>query len=153
MNNQYINNVTNPVLNQDVATKSYVDQQISTGLAFHSPVNAATTTTLAIATGGTTAYNSPNGASNGIGAYISTTGTFSLIDTVNIASAGTRILVKNEANAAWNGIYNYTNASAITRSTDADEYGPDSVTQLSLNDYFFTQQGNVNLGTVTSNAF
>jgi hypothetical protein len=146
MNNQYINNVSNPVLNQDVATKAYVDQQISSGISYHQPVNAATTTTLAIATGGTTTYNSPNGASNGIGAYISTTGTFSLIDTVNIAVANSRILVKNEANAAWNGVYNYTNATAITRTSDTDEYGPDSVTQLSLNDYFFTQSGNVNLG-------
>ena len=144
MNNKYINNVTDPVLNQDVATKAYVDQQISTGIAFHQPVNAATTTTLAIATGGTVTYN--NGAS-GVGANLVTTGSFNLIDTANIQTVGARILVKNEANATWNGIYTYANTTTIVRATDADEYGPDSVTQLSLNDYFYTQQGNVNLGT------
>jgi hypothetical protein len=146
-NSAYITNVKNPSNNQDVATKAYVDQQVSSGISYHQPVNAATTTTLAIATGGTTAYVQPNGAGNGIGAYITTTGTFTLIDTVNIASAGTRILVKDEANATWNGVYNYTNTTAITRTTDADEYGPDSVEQLSINDYFFTLTGDVNKGT------
>ena len=147
MNTYWINNVGYPSLSTDVATKAYVDTQVSSGISYHQPVNAATTTTLAIATGGTTAYVQPNGAGNGIGSYISTTGTFSLIDTVNIAVAGSRILVKNEANAAWNGVYNYTNATAITRTTDTDEYGPDSVEQLSINDYFFTLTGSVNLGT------
>jgi len=146
-NSTYITNVLNPANNQDAATKAYVDQQITTGISYHQPVNAATTTTLAIATGGTTAYNSPNGAANGIGAYISTTGTFALIDTANIAVANSRILVKDEANAAWNGVYNYTNATAITRTLDTDQYGSSSTEELSINDYFFTQQGNVNLGT------
>jgi len=40
----------------------------------------------------------------------------------------------------------WSNATVITRSTDADEYGPDSNAQLSLNDYFFTTNGNVNAG-------
>jgi len=145
-NSAYVTNVKDPSSSQDAATKNYVDTMISSGISYHQPVNAATTTTTAIATGGTTAYNQPNGAGNGIGAYISTTGTFSLIDNVNIASAGTRILVKDEANATWNGVYNYTNASAITRSTDTDQYGPNSVEELSVNDYFFTQSGNVNAG-------
>jgi hypothetical protein len=146
-NSTYITNVLNPTNNQDAATKAYVDQQITTGITYHQPVNAATTTTLAIATGGTTAYNQPNGAANGIGAYISTTGTFSLIDTANIAVANSRILVKDESNAAWNGVYNYTNATHITRTIDADQYGADSTESFSINDYFFTLQGNVNLGT------
>jgi len=144
MNNQYINNVTNPVLNQDVATKAYVDQQISTGIAYHPPVNVATTTTLAVATGGTVTYN--NGTA-GVGANLVTTGTFLNIDSANVQTVGTRILVKNEANAAWNGIYTYANTTTIVRATDADEYGPDSATQLSINDYFFTLSGLVNEGT------
>ena len=147
MNNQWINNLGYPNLSTDAATKSYVDTMVSSGLAYHPPVNVATTTTLAIATGGTTAYNSPNGAANGIGAYISTTGTFLNIDGANVQTAGTRILVKNEANAAWNGVYVYSNTTAITRATDADEYGPDSTEQLSINDYFFTLGGVVNEGT------
>jgi hypothetical protein len=146
MNSYWINNVGYPSLTTDVATKSYVDTMISTGIAYHQPVAVATTTTLAVATGGTTAYNSPNGAANGIGAYISTTGTYLNIDGANVQTVGTRILVKDEANATWNGVYTYANTTAIVRSTDTDEYGPDSTTQLSVNDYFFTQGGTVNKG-------
>ena len=147
MNSKFVVSVSDPVNLQDVATKNYVDTKISSGINYHQPVNVATTTTLAVATSGTTAYYSPNGAANGIGAYISTTGTFTLIDTVNIATIGTRILVKDEANAIWNGVYTYANATAIIRSTDADEYGSDSTEQLSINDYFFTQNGVTNKGT------
>jgi hypothetical protein len=147
MSSQWINNVGYPSLSTDAASKAYVDTMVSTGIAYHSPVNVATTTTLAVATGGTTAYNSPNGAANGIGAYISTTGTFLLIDSANVQTVGSRILVKNEANATWNGIYTYANTTAIIRAIDADEYGPDSTTQLSINDYFFTLGGVVNEGT------
>ena len=147
MNSQWVNNVGYPSSNNDAATKQYVDTMISSGISYHEPVYVATTTTLQIATSGTTSYNSPNGAANGIGAYISTTGTFLNIDGANVQTVGTRILVKNESNAAWNGIYTYSNSTAITRSTDADEYGPDSTTQLSINDYFFTTSGTVNEGT------
>jgi hypothetical protein len=55
-------------------------------------------------------------------------------------------LVKNEANAVFNGVYTWSNATVITRSTDADEYGPNSSEQLSINDYFFVQSGNINEG-------
>jgi hypothetical protein len=147
MNGNWINNVGYPSATTDVATKSYVDTMISSGISYHPPVQVATTTTLAIATGGTTAYVQPNGAGNGIGAYISTTGTYLNIDGANVQTVGTRILVKNESNAAWNGVYTYANTTAIVRSTDTDEYGPDSVEQLSINDFFFTQNGTVNKGT------
>ena len=146
LNNQWINNVGYPSLNTDVATKAYVDTMVSSGIAYHQPVAVATTTTLAIATSGTTAYVQPNGAGNGIGAYISTTGTYTNIDGQAVNSVGTRILVKNEANAAWNGVYTYANSTAIIRSSDTDEYGPDNTEQLSLNDYFFVQTGSVNAG-------
>ena len=146
MNTYWINNVGYPNLSTDVASKAYVDTMVSSGISYHQPVAVATTTTLATATSGTTAYNSPNGAANGIGAYISTTGTFNLIDTANVQTVGTRILVKDEANAAWNGIYTYANTTAIVRSSDADEYGSDSTEQLSINDYFFTTDGSVNKG-------
>ena len=147
MNSQWINNVGYPSLSTDAASKSYVDTMVSSGIAYHQPVNVATTTTLATATGGTTSYNSPNGAANGIGAYISTTGTFLNIDSANVQTVGTRILVKDEANAVWNGIYEYANTTAIVRTTDADTYGPDATTHLSINDYFFTLGGTINEGT------
>ena len=143
INNTYINGVSQPVQNNDVATKIYVDNAVSTQIAYHQAVYVATTSNLATATGGTITYN--NGA-NGIGANITTTGSFNLIDTANVQTANTRILVKNEGNAALNGVYVWSNATVITRSTDADEYGPNSATQLSINDYFFVTDGNVNKG-------
>ena len=146
MNGKWINNVGYPNLSTDAATKSYVDTLVSTGISYHQSVNVATTTTLATATGGTTAYNSPNGAANGIGAYISTTGTFLNIDGANVQTVGTRILVKDEANATWNGVYTYANTTAIVRSTDTDESGVGSPTLLGINDYFFTIGGVVNEG-------
>jgi len=147
VNSKYINNVLDPVQNQDVATKSYVDNLATTGIAYHQPVVAATTTTLATTTGGTVTYIQPNGVANGVGATLTTTGSFNLIDTANIQTVGTRILVKDEANAVFNGVYTWANATNIVRSLDTDEYGPDSVAQLSINDYFFTTGGNVNAGT------
>ena len=143
MNTFWINNVGYPSLSTDVATKSYVDTMASTGIAYHQPVQVATTTTLDTATGGTVSYN--NGTA-GVGANLTTTGTFLLIDSANVQTAGTRILVKDEANAAWNGIYEYTSTTVITRTADADEYGPDSTEQFSINDYFFVQNGTVNQG-------
>jgi len=149
MNSNWITNVGYPTANTDAASKQYVDTMVSSGISYHQPVNVATTTTLATATGGTTAYNSPNGAANGIGAYISTTGTFLNIDGANVQTVGTRILVKNESNAAWNGVYTYANTTAIVRSTDTDTYGTDTTgtDHISLNDYFFTLGGTVNEGT------
>ena len=144
--NTYINSLAMPQQDYDAATKLYVDNLVTTGFAFHQPVAAATTGTLAAATGGTISYAQPNGAGNGIGATLTTTGTFYLIDTANIQTVGTRILVKNEGNAVFNGVYTYANTTTIVRSTDADQYGADSTEALSINDYFFVQTGNVNAG-------
>jgi hypothetical protein len=146
LSNTVINGLAEPQQNQDAATKYYVDNLVTTGFAFHAPVFATTNTDLATATGGSITYAQPNGAANGIGATLTTTGSFNLIDTANIQTVGTRVLVKNEGNAVYNGVYTWSNATVIVRSTDTDQYGPDSTEDLSLNDYFFTQSGNVNAG-------
>jgi hypothetical protein len=142
----YINNVVNPVQDQDAATKIYVDNLVSTAISYHDAVVAATTSGLAAATGGTITYAQPNGVSNGIGATLTTTGSFDLIDTANVQTANTRILVKDEANAAHNGVYVWSNATVITRSSDTNTYGAGNVDALGINDYFFVQSGNVNKG-------
>jgi hypothetical protein len=111
----YINNLSSPIQNNDAATKQYVDD-IAQGLHTHDSCNAATTTTLATISSGTVTYN--NGTS-GVGATLTTTGTYTTIDGVTLSN-GMRILVKNEANTAHNGIYDRTNTTVLTRSTDFD---------------------------------
>jgi hypothetical protein len=102
-------------------------------LHIHAPCAAATPNTLATISSGTVTYN--NGTS-GVGATLTTTGTYTTIDGVNIATAGTRILVKNEANAAHNGIYTYTSSTVLTRATDFD-----TPTEMGGGDFTFVQQG------------
>jgi len=146
LSNSYINGLATPVQDADAATKLYVDNIATTGITFHEQVYAATNTTLATATGGTITYNQPNGAGNGVGATLTTTGAFFLIDTANVQTVGRRILVQTQGNGVQNGVYTYANTTAIVRATDADQYGANSAEELSINDYFFVSNGNVNAG-------
>ena len=130
--NFIISNVLTPVASTDAATKQYVDD-VAQGLNIHDSVAAATPTTLATITSGTITYN--NGSS-GVGANLTTTGTFNLIDGVNVQTSGTRILVKNEANAVHNGIYTWSNATVITRATDYN-----SVPEVEAGDFVFVTGG------------
>jgi len=109
-----IESLATPVASTDAATKQYVDE-VAQGLAVQAPCAAATTDTLAVISGGTVTYN--NGTA-GVGATLTTTGSYTTIDGVNIATAGTRILVKNQAAAAQNGIYVYTSSTVLTRASD-----------------------------------
>ena len=133
----------NPVSALQLTTKQYVDGLVATGLTYHAPVQAATTASLASTTGGTVTYN--NGAS-GVGATITLSVALTVLDGYTLANTN-RILVKNEVNQAYNGIYTWaTGGTVLTRATDANTYGTD-IDQLSQNDYFFTQNGTVNKGT------
>ena len=132
MTSNTIINLATPTNPTDAATKQYVDD-VAQGLNIHDSVAAATSTTLATTTGGTITYN--NGSS-GVGANLVTTGTFNLIDGVNVQTAGTRILVKNEANAVHNGIYTWSNATVITRATDYD-----SIPEVEAGDFVFVTGG------------
>jgi hypothetical protein len=145
--NTYINGLQlTPQQDADAASKYYVDQIATTAISYHEAVVVATNTDLATATGGTITYAQPNGVSNGVGATLTTTGSFNLIDSGNVQTAGTRILVKNEANATHNGVYVWSNATVITRASTEDTYGAANANALSINDYFFVSGGNVNLG-------
>jgi len=110
-----VGNLATPVASTDAATKQYVDD-VAQGLHIHASCNAATTGTLATISGGTVTYN--NGTA-GVGATLTTTGTYTTIDGVAL-SDGMRILVKNEAAPANNGIYVRTSATVLTRATDFD---------------------------------
>ena len=131
-----------PSADLQAATKQYVDSFATTAIAYHQPVQATTTASLASTTGGTVTYN--NGAS-GVGATITLSVALTVLDGYTLANTN-RVLIKNEVNAAYNGVYTWaTGGTVLTRSTDANTYGP-GVNQLSQNDYFFTQNGTVNKG-------
>ena len=133
---------TDPTTALQLATKQYVDGLVSTGLFYHDPVQAATTQSLAAQTGGTVTYN--NGAA-GVGATITLSVALTTLDGYTLANTN-RILVKNEVNQAYNGVYTWaTGGTVLTRSTDTDTSGP-GTGDLSQNDYFFVQNGTVNKG-------
>ena len=132
LNSFNITSLATPVASTDAATKQYVDD-VAQGLNIHDAAQAATPTTLASITSGTITYN--NGSS-GVGANLTTTGSFNLIDGVNVQTSGTRILVKNEANAVHNGIYTWSNATVITRATDYN-----TVPEVEAGDFVFVTGG------------
>ena len=115
VNSKKITNLGTPTAAADAATKQYVDD-VAQGLHVHASCNAATTTTLAVISGGTVTYD--NGTA-GVGATLTTTGTYTTIDGVTLTN-GMRILVKNEAAPANNGIYVRTSSTVLTRATDFD---------------------------------
>jgi fibronectin-binding autotransporter adhesin len=132
-----------PVSNLELTTKQYVDNKVSTGLIYHAPVQVATTQSLAAQTGGTVTYNAPG--PEGVGATLTLSVALNVLDGYTLLNTN-RILVKDEANQAHNGIYTWaTGGTVLTRATDADTYGS-NVNQISQNDYFFVQNGTANKG-------
>ena len=131
-----------PTTALQLATKQYVDTVAAVGLTAHPAAQVATTQSLAAQTGGLVVYN--NGAS-GVGATLTLTVALTTLDGYGLSN-GDRILVKDEINQAYNGVYTWaTGGTVLTRSTDTNSYGP-GATQLSEGDYFFVQNGTVNKG-------
>ena len=121
-----------PTASTDAATKQYVDD-LAQGLAIQAPCIAGTPGTLTSITGGTITYN--NGTA-GVGATLSTSsGTFNTLDGISI-STDDRVLVKNEAAPANNGIYVKTSATILTRASDFD-----TPAEMAGGDFVFIQQG------------
>jgi hypothetical protein len=131
MTSNTIINLATPTNSTDAATKQYVDD-VAQGLNIHDSCNAATTTTLATISGGTVTYN--NGTA-GVGATLTTTGTYTTIDGVTLAD-GMRILVKNEVTTANNGIYVRTSATVLTRAADFN-----TPTEMEGGDFTFVTAG------------
>lgn len=96
-NNQRVVNVADPSSNTDAANKQYVDN-VAAGLSWKANVRVASTTNMTVASGVI------NGAS---------------MDGVTLAT-GDRVLLKNQTNAAENGIYVVAASGAAARATDAD---------------------------------
>jgi len=134
---------TTPTSGTDIVNKAYADA-IASGIHFHEAVNLATTAALPANT-----YN--NGAS-GVGATLTATanGALSVDSTLTITSE--RILVKNEATQANNGVYTVTQIGSagtpyiLTRATDFDTVGT-GTNQIDEGDFFLVTSGVANLNT------
>lgn len=115
-----------------LATKQYVDA-VAEGLHVHASCAAATPNTLASLTGGTVTYN--NGTA-GVGATLTLSNPLTILDGYTLQN-GNRILVKNEATQANNGIYTWaTGGTVLTRATDFD-----TSTEIASGDFTFVTYG------------
>jgi hypothetical protein len=131
----------------DITNKAYVDNLAAAGLTYHQAVQAASVSAFNEA-----ALVYDNGAS-GVGATLTRVSSFItfVIDGYS-PTVNQRVMIKDQTTQAWNGIYTVTTVGSpsagfvLTRATDADTYGPGE-NQLSLNSYFFIQNGTVNKGT------
>jgi len=120
-----------PVNATDAATKNYVDT-VAEGLHIHEAAHCATTNTLATLSGGTVTY--ANGTA-GVGATLTLSAGLSAIDGHTLVN-GDRILVKNEANQAHNGMYVRTSATVLTRSADFN-----TAAEIAGGDFTFVENG------------
>ena len=121
-----------PVAALDLATKQYVDA-VAEGLHVHAACAAATTGTLASITSGTVTYN--NGTA-GVGATLTLSVALTTLDGYTLLN-GDRVLVKNEATQANNGIYTWaTGGTVLTRATDFD-----TAAEMASGDFTFITNG------------
>jgi len=114
---------TAPSSSTDIVNKSYADS-IASGVNFHAAVQYATTAALPA--------NTYNNGTSGVGATLTAVAVGTLtIDsyTLVIGDVGKRLLIKNEATQANNGVYTLTQAGTallpyiLTRATDYDTSG------------------------------
>ena len=132
VNSARITELATPTASTDAATKQYVDD-VAQGLAVHAPCDVGTTGTLASITGGTITYD--NGTA-GVGATLTTSsGNFNTIDGESFGT-GERILVKDEATQANNGIYVKTSSTVLTRADDFN-----TPTEIAGGDFTFVSTG------------
>ena len=134
-----------PVSALQLATKQYVDA-VAEGLHVHASCAAATPATLASITGGTVTYN--NGTA-GVGATLTLSVALTVLDGYTLLN-GDRVLVKNEATQANNGIYTWaTGGTVLTRATDFD-----TAAEIASGDFTFISYGTLyaNTGWVQTTA-
>ena len=121
-----------PVSALQLATKQYVDA-VAEGLHVHASCAAATPATLASITGGTVTYN--NGTA-GVGATLTLSNALTVLDGYTLVN-GDRVLVKDEATQANNGIYTWaTGGLVLTRATDFD-----TAIEIASGDFTFVTYG------------
>jgi cytoskeletal protein CcmA (bactofilin family) len=132
-----------PTLAHSIANKEYVDATAG-GINFHESVDHATTTALPTCT-----YN--NGSS-GVGATLTASANGALsIDGFAVSTAD-RVLIKNQANQAQNGVYVVTQIGSVstpfilTRAADFNTAGS-GPNQIDAGDFFLVTTGTVNANT------
>jgi len=134
---------TAPVNNTDIVNKQYADA-IASGIHFHEAVDLATTTALPA--------NTYNNGTSGVGATLTANANGALSVDSTLTVVGNRILVKNEAAGANNGVYTVTQVGSagtpyiLTRATDFDTAGT-GVDQIDEGDFFLVTSGTVNVNT------
>ena len=138
---------TAPSGGNDIVNKTYADS-IAAGLNFHQACAYATTAALPAVT-----YN--NGSS-GVGATLTANANGVLVidgyTFVSPGDIGKRVLIKNQANQAQNGVYTVTqvgNGSTpfiLTRATDFNTPGS-GVNQIDAGDFFLVTNGTANANT------
>lgn len=130
-----------PTLALQAATKQYVDQAAATGFTVHTPVRLATTAALAA--------NTYNNGTLGVGATLTANANGALsIDGVAVATSD-RVLVKNEATAANNGVYSVTatgSAGAVYVLTRVTDFDTAAAGEIANNAYFFVSAGSTLAG-------
>ena len=130
VSNALIKDVATPVDPNDAANKAYVDA-VAEGLHIHASVLAATTAPLT----GSVTYD--NGTS-GVGATLTTDTPINTLDGYSLVN-GDRVLIKNQANSAHNGIYIRTSSTVFTRAADFD-----TTAEIASGDFLFVANGTVN---------
>ena len=137
---------TAPSSSTDIVNKSYADS-IASGVNFHAAAQYATTAALPT--------NTYNNGSSGVGATLTAVAVGTLtIDsyTLVIGDVGKRLLIKNEATQANNGVYTLTQAGTallpyiLTRATDYDTSGA-GTNEVDQGDLILVINGTTNANT------
>jgi len=113
-------------------------------LHVHEAAHCATTDTLAVLSGGTVTYDN---SLAGVGATLTLSSGLTAIDGHTLTD-GDRIMVKNQANTAHNGIYVRTSATVLTRALDFN-----TGAEIAGGDFIFVEKGTTyaNTGWVQTN--
>jgi len=126
-----------PASGTDIVNKDYADS-IASGINFHAACRLATATALPA--------NTYNNGTSGVGATLTANANGALTVDGALAVATNRILVKNEATQANNGVYTVTQTGSagtpyiLTRATDFDSAGT-GVDQIDAGDFFLITAG------------
>ena len=136
----------NPTTDYQLATKQYVDNLVSVGTTYHTPVYVESPDTA-----GNLNATYDNGTA-GVGATLTNAGTLAALTVDGVLmTVGKRVLIYNQTNQFENGVYTVTTvgdgstAWVLTRATDADSFGP-GADALDEGSTFFVQAGATGAG-------